>query len=266
MNASPLEPTPPTPSGPGPLILIIEDEAPIRKFLRATLTAHGYRLVEAATARDGLVQAGMQPPDLIVLDLGLPDGDGLDVTRQLRTWTSVPIIVLSARGQESDKVAALDAGADDYLTKPFGVGELTARIRVALRHAARPGAPGTAGSSSVYETSADGRTIRVDLAARLVRVQDDASTVAPAELRLTPTEFKLLAFLIKHAGKVLTHQQILREVWGPTHQSDVQYLRVYAGQLRQKLERDAAQPRFLITEPGVGYRLIEESGRRGLNS
>lgn len=260
MNAAPLLPRESLPSGPGPLVLVIEDEAPIRKFLRATLAAHGYRVNEAATAREGLMQAGMQPPDLVILDLGLPDGDGIDVTRQLRTWTSVPIVVLSARGQESDKVAALDAGADDYLTKPFGVGELTARIRVALRHAARPGTEG--GASAVYEASVDGRTIRVDLAARLVYIRDGESAGGSTELRLTPTEFKLLAFLIKHAGKVLTHQQILREVWGPAHQGDVQYLRVYAGQLRQKLEVNSAQPRFLITEPGVGYRLVETNDDR----
>lgn len=231
-----------------PLVLVIEDEPPIQKFLRATLTAHGYRVNQAATAKEGVIQAGMQPPDLIILDLGLPDRDGLEVTREIRTWSSIPIIVLSARGQEQDKVAALDAGADDYLTKPFGVGELTARIRVALRHAA-----GTPGGEPTYEAAIDGRTVRVDLAARVVRVADNAGP--ERELRLTPTEFKFLALLIKHAGKVLTHQQILKEVWGPTHVHDVQYLRVYAGQLRQKLEADPAQPRFLVTEPGVGYRL-----------
>ena len=235
-----------------PLVLVVEDEAPIRKFLRATLGAHGYRIQEATTARDGVVQASMQPPDLIILDLGLPDGDGLDVTRQIRTWSAVPIIVLSARGQEQDKIAALDAGADDYLTKPFGVGELTARIRVALRHAAQPP---SGGIEPVYEATAGGRTLRVDLAARRVRVSDSGG--AEQEVRLTPTEFKLLAILVKHAGRVLTHQQVLKEVWGPSHASDVQYARVYAGQLRQKLEVDSAQPRFLITEPGVGYRLAD---------
>ena len=255
MTPTPIPFDPAESAGPPPLILMIEDEAPIRKFLRATLAAGGYRFTEAATAREGLLQAGMQPPDLILLDLGLPDGDGLDVTRQLRTWTTVPIIVLSARGQERDKVAALDAGADDYLTKPFGVGELSARIRVALRHAARPGVRGTGDQASVYTAQVGTRTVTVDLAARLVHIRDDQAP--PRELRLTPTEFKLLAFLIKHAGKVLTHQMILREVWGPSHQNDVQYLRVYAGQLRSKLEIDPAQPRFLITEPGVGYRLIE---------
>jgi two-component system KDP operon response regulator KdpE len=230
-----------------PLVIIIEDEAPIRRFLRATLESQGYRVKEAQTARDGLAQARTQRPDLILLDLGLPDGDGIQVTRQVRTDSSVPIVVLSARGQEADKVAALDAGADDYLTKPFGVDELNARLRVALRHASRPAA------GVVYECSADGRTLRIDTDARTVAVSD---ATASHDVRLTPTEFKLLAFLVRHAGKVLTHQQILKEVWGPTHAADVQYLRVYAGQLRQKLEPDPAQPRFLITEPGVGYRLL----------
>jgi two-component system KDP operon response regulator KdpE len=230
-----------------PLVIIIEDEAPIRRFLRATLESQGYRVKEAQTARDGLAHARTQRPDLILLDLGLPDGDGIQVTRQVRADSSVPIVVLSARGQEADKVAALDAGADDYLTKPFGVDELNARLRVALRHASRPAA------GAVYESSADGRTLRIDTDARTVAVSDATST---RDVRLTPTEFKLLAFLVRHAGKVLTHQQILKEVWGPTHASDVQYLRVYAGQLRQKLEPDPAQPRFLITEPGVGYRLL----------
>ena len=231
-----------------PLILIIEDEEPIRRFLRATLESQGYRTRESGTARDGLLMARSQRPDLILLDLGLPDGDGLGVTRQVRTDSRVPIVVLSARGQESDKVAALDAGADDYLTKPFGVGELMARIRVALRHAARPASP----TIAAYECTIDGRTLRVDSEARTVTVADGAGV---RDVRLTPTEFKLLAFLVKHAGKVLTHRMILTEVWGPTHAHDVQYLRVYAGQLRQRLEAAPAQPRFLITEPGVGYRL-----------
>ncbi|MBX3358906.1 MAG: response regulator [Phycisphaeraceae bacterium] len=232
----------------GPLILVVEDEEPIRRFLRATLESQGYRVKEAGTADEGLMQARSQRPDLILLDLGLPDGDGIDVTRSIRSDSAVPIVVLSARGQEPDKVAALDAGADDYLTKPFGVSELAARIRVALRHASRP-----AGSATpVYEATADGRTLHVNVDTRVVRVADE-NGVRP--IRLTPTEFKLLAFLIKHAGKVLTHQQILKEVWGPTHARDVQYLRVYAGQLRQKLEASAAQPQFVLTEPGIGYRL-----------
>lgn len=230
------------------LVLIVEDEAPIRRFLRATLESEGYRVKEAETAAEGLMLARSQRPDLVLLDLGLPDGDGLGVTKSLRAESAVPIVVLSARGQESDKVAALDAGADDYLTKPFGVRELGARIRVALRHAARP-----AGSeTSVYQATADGRTLRVDTERRVVKVVSAEGTV---EAKLTPTEFKLLAFLVKHAGKVLTHAQILAAVWGPTHARDVQYLRVYAGQLRLKLETSPAQPQFLVTEPGVGYRL-----------
>ncbi|MDX2114856.1 MAG: response regulator [Planctomycetota bacterium] len=222
-----------------PLILVIEDEAPIRRFLRATLGAHGYRVNESASGKDGVIQAGMQPPHAVILDLGLPDMDGLEVLRELRRWSSVPVIVLSARGQESDKVAALDAGADDYLTKPFGVGELTARIRVALRHAARTG-----GAASTHAFG----DIRVDLARRVV-------TRDGQEVRLTPTEYNLLALLVKHAGKVLTHRQLLTEVWGPSHAADVQYLRVFMQQLRHKLEAEPAQPRWLITESGVGYRL-----------
>ncbi len=232
-----------------PLVLIIEDESPIRRFLRATLESRGYRVREAETAGDGLLQARTQRPDLILLDLGLPDGDGLHITRQVRAESTVPIVVLSARGQESDKVAALDAGADDYLTKPFGVDELTARLRVAFRHANRP----ATSSGATYESACDGHSLRVDTDARTVMVKDHGRT---REVRLTPTEFKLLAFLVRHAGKVLTHQQILKEVWGPTHVSDVQYLRVYAGQLRHKLEPEPAQPRFVLTEPGVGYRLL----------
>ena len=235
------------------LVLIIEDEEPIRRFLRATLEANHFRVKESSTARDGVLQAVTIRPDLILLDLGLPDGDGLQVTKTIRTESAVPIVVLSARGQESDKVAALDAGADDYLTKPFGVGELLARIRVALRHSALAGSP-SGGDPKPYETTIDGRTLRVDPLARLVHLSDSSGK---REIRLTPMEFKLLAFLVKHAGKVLTHQMILKEVWGPQHQSDVQYLRVYAGELRKKLEADSAQPRFLLTEPGVGYRLAD---------
>lgn len=234
-----------------PLILIVEDEQPIRRFLRVTLESQGCRTKEAETAREGVQLARSYRPDLILLDLGLPDADGLDVTKEVRAESRVPIVVLSARGREADKVAALDAGADDYLTKPFGVGELMARIRVALRHASRPAGERTA----VYEASAGGRVLRVDTEARTVTVGEEAGETR--DVRLTPTEFKLLAFLVRHAGKVLTHQQILAEVWGPTHARDVQYLRVYAGQLRQKLEAEAAQPRFLLTEPGVGYRLVE---------
>jgi len=232
------------------MILVVEDEQPIRRFLRAALESHGYRVKESGTASDGILQARMQRPDLVLLDLGLPDADGLDVAKAIRAESSIPIVVLSARGQEHDKVAALDAGADDYLTKPFGVNELAARIRVALRHSARP----ATSEDPVYEANADGRTLRFDPGARSVTVTDNSGS---REVRLTPTEFKLLAYLVKYSGKVLTHQQILKEVWGPTHAKDVQYLRVYAGQLRQKLEADPAQPRFIVTEPGVGYRLTE---------
>jgi two-component system KDP operon response regulator KdpE len=252
-----------------PLVLIIEDEQPIRRFLHATLEANHYRVKEAGTARDGALLAVTTYPDVILLDLGLPDGDGLNVTRAIRKESRAPIIVLSARGQEGDKVTALDAGADDYLTKPFGVGELLARLRVALRHANAAAGRGPTGSvgASPYECIADGRTLRVDLAARLVFVTDQATnpqSPGRREVRLTPMEFKLLAFLVKHAGKVLTHQMILKEVWGPQHASDVQYLRVYAGELRKKLEVDPAQPRFIITEAGVGYRLAE--GSAGLDA
>jgi two-component system, OmpR family, KDP operon response regulator KdpE len=241
-------------SGHSPLVLIIEDEEAIRRFLRITLEANHFRVKESCTARDGVLQAVTIRPDLILLDLGLPDGDGLDVTRTVRTESRVPIVVLSARGQESDKVAALDAGADDYLTKPFGVGELLARIRVALRHSALDGSSNAGTDSRVYESTADGRTLRVDVVSRLVHIIDAEGR---HEVRLTPMEFKLLSFLVKHAGKVLTHQMILKEVWGPQHATDVQYLRVYAGELRKKLEADSAQPRFVLTEPGVGYRLRE---------
>ncbi|MGH2541782.1 MAG: response regulator [Ardenticatenaceae bacterium] len=227
-----------------PLILLIEDEPQIRRFLRATLAAHGYRLSEAGTGKGGLDQAALQQPSLLILDLGLPDMDGLEVTRQLREWSEIPIIILSARGQERDKVAALDLGADDYLTKPFGVGELLARIRVALRHAERASSEPT---PPVFITGA----LRVDLGHRQVFVRDE-------EVHLTPIEYKLLAMLVQHAGKVLTHRQLLREVWGPAYTTETHYLRVYMGQLRHKLEADPARPHYLRTEPGVGYRLVEE--------
>lgn len=257
-STPPSPPVPPEPlappeiseSAPRPLVLLIEDEAPIRRFLRATLTAHGYRVNEAATARDGSLQASMHPPDLIILDLGLPDGDGIDLARELRVWSHAPIIVLSARGLEVDKVAALDAGADDYLTKPFGTAELLARLRVALRHATTR----SEGGSPIYSATVDGRTLRIDFGARSVEITETPDAAARL-VSLTPTEYKLLAHLAVHGGKVLTHRQLLIEVWGPPHAGDVQYLRVYAGQLRGKLERDPAQPRLLLTEPGVGYRL-----------
>lgn len=231
-------------STPAPLVLLIEDEAPIRKFLRASLSNESYRLVEAETGRQGLVAAASQPPDLVILDLGLPDLDGLEVLRDLRQWLTAPVIVLSARGREADKVAALDGGADDYLTKPFGVGELLARVRVALRHAAR-----SANGKSEPCFTVGGLT--VDLAARRVRADR-------GEVHLTPVEFRLLTLLVRHAGKVLTHRQILKEVWGPQQVTEVHNLRVFMAGLRRKLEADPAQPRYLLTEQGVGYRLVDE--------
>jgi two-component system, OmpR family, KDP operon response regulator KdpE len=227
--------------GAGRVVLVVEDEPQVLRFLRASLGAHGYRLVEAATGEQALVEAATRVPDLVLLDLGLPDMDGVDVARRLREWSAVPIIVLSARGQENDKIRALDAGADDYLTKPFGVGELLARMRVALRRASLVAA-------GAGEAALETGDLRVDLAARRVFVKGE-------EVRLTRTEFNLLATLAKHAGKVLTHRQLLQEVWGPGSASESHYLRVYMGQLRHKLEEDAARPRYLLTETGVGYRL-----------
>jgi two-component system KDP operon response regulator KdpE len=226
-----------------PVILAVEDELAIRRFLRSALASHGYRFVEATTAREALEETASRLPDLIILDLGLPDLDGLEVIRQLREWTMLPIIVLSARGQESDKVAALDAGADDYLTKPFGVSELLARIRVILRHAARTGE-----KPDPLFSAGD---LRVDLSKRQV-------FMAGNEVHLTPIEYKLLTTLIHYAGKVVTHRQLLKEVWGPAYAEESQYLRVYMTQLRHKLEVDPTRPRYLTTELGVGYRLKVE--------
>ncbi len=223
------------------LILLIEDEPQMRRFLRITLQGHGYRLVEAATGQEGLLQAATRNPDVVLLDLGLPDVDGLEVTARLREWTQTPIVVISAREQEQDKVKALDAGADDYLTKPFSAGELMARIRVALRHVARQ----TAGKQEPVFVI---QNLRVDLAQRQVFIDN-------AEIHLTPIEYKLLTVLVRHAGKVITHRQLLQEVWGAAHVNEVQYLRVYMTQLRHKLENDPTRPRFLMNEPGIGYRL-----------
>jgi two-component system KDP operon response regulator KdpE len=222
------------------LILVIEDEPQVVRFLKASLSSHGFRILEAETGQRGLVEASARVPDLVLLDLGLPDMDGVEVARRLREWSTVPIIVLSARGQERDKIEALDAGADDYLTKPFGIGELLARIRVALRHAARGGEDG--------EPVVSVGNLRVDLAARTVRSGGD-------EVRLTPIEFRLLAVLAKNAGRVVTQRQLLREVWGPQAVGQAHYLRVYMAQLRHKLEAEPARPRLFVTEPGVGYRL-----------
>jgi two-component system, OmpR family, KDP operon response regulator KdpE len=225
-------------------VLLIEDEPQMRRFLRGSLATHSadgreFKLVEASTGTEGLATAAAHPPDVILLDLGLPDIDGIEVTRRLREWTKAPIIVLSARGQDQDKVAALDAGADDYLTKPFSLPELLARIRVAVRHASA--AQGKEESKFVIGE------LMIDLASRVV-------TLGGEGVRLTPIEYKLLSTLVRNGGRVMTYQQLLKEVWGLRYASQKQYLHVYVGHLRSKLERDPARPRFLLTEPGVGYR------------
>jgi two-component system KDP operon response regulator KdpE len=219
-------------------VLVVDDERPIRRFLRAALAAHHYEIYEADTGSEALTLAATEHPDLIILDLGLPDLDGIEVTRRLREWTQTPIIILSVRDQESDKIAALDAGADDYLTKPFGVGELTARIRVAMRH--------TAPSDSEPVFLLDG--LAVDLAHRVVKLNG-------SEISLTPTEYDLLKLLIQHAGKVLTHRQLLRQVWGAPYEDQAHLLRVNISNLRRKIEADPTQPHIILTEAGVGYRL-----------
>jgi two-component system KDP operon response regulator KdpE len=225
-------------------VLLIEDEPEIRRFLRSTLPEHGYRLVEAATGQEALAQASAHNPDMVLLDLGLPDVDGRDIIRALREWTQAPILILSARDQEQIKVEALDLGADDYLTKPFGVPELLARMRAARRHAVHVA---TDSGESVYTVG----DLRVDLLRRQV-------FVAGEEVHLTPIEYKLLSTLVRYAGKVVTHRQLLKEVWGPLHLEESHYLRVYMRQLRHKLERNPAQPRYFMTELGVGYRLRDE--------
>ena len=223
------------------LILLIEDEPQMRRFLRITLQGHGYRFIEATTGQEGLKQVAVRNPDVVLLDLGLPDIDGLEVTKRLREWSHVPVIVLSAREQEEDKVRALDAGADDYLTKPFGAGELLARIRVALRHATTQYSDG---ESPVFVLD----NLKVDHAKRQVFLADK-------EIHLTPIEYRLLSIFIKHAGKVVTHRQLLKEAWGTAYVDQTHYLRIYMAQLRHKLEADPARPRFFINEPGIGYRL-----------
>ncbi|AMO48566.1 two-component system, OmpR family, KDP operon response regulator KdpE [Kosakonia oryzendophytica] len=221
-------------------VLIVEDEQAIRRFLRTALEAEGLRVHEAETLQRGLIEAATRKPDLVILDLGLPDGDGLDFIRDLRQWSQMPVIVLSARAEESDKIAALDAGADDYLSKPFGIGELQARLRVALRrHAA----------SSPDEPVIVFSDIRVDLASRRIQRGEE-------EIHLTPIEFRLLAVLLNNHGKVLTQRQLLSQVWGPNAVEHSHYLRIYMGHLRQKLEVDPARPRHLLTETGIGYRFM----------
>ncbi|MCL6479170.1 MAG: response regulator [Peptococcaceae bacterium] len=223
----------------GARILVVDDELQILKLLRVTLTSHGYEVAEAVTGRECLCKAATYRPDIIILDLGLPDMDGLEVIRGLREWSKVPVIIFSAREQENDKIVALDAGADDYLTKPFGMGELLARIRAAMRH--------MAGVDTEPVLTFD--DLVVDLAYRKVTVRGE-------EIKLTPTEYDLIKNLAIHAGKVLTHRHLLRTVWGPSYENDVHYLRVYMGQLRRKIESDPSRPRHIKTEPGIGYRLL----------
>jgi two-component system KDP operon response regulator KdpE len=230
-------------TAPRATVLIVEDEPDIRAFLRSTLGAEGYRVVEAEGGERGAIDAGTHKPDLAIVDLGLPDIDGVEVIRRIRGWSTMPIVVLSARAQERSKVEALDAGADDYITKPFGVGELLARVRVALRHRAR--------SDTGKSVLALGRAT-VDLEKR-------RATRDGADVHLTPIEYRLLACLAKHLGMVVTHRHLLREVWGPSHVEDTHYLRIYMKQLREKLEADPVQPRHLLTETGVGYRLVGDA-------
>jgi two-component system, OmpR family, KDP operon response regulator KdpE len=221
-------------------VLIVDDEPQIRRFLRTSLAAHGYTILEAVNGQEALLRATDERPDVVILDLGLPDLDGMEIIRRVREWSKVPIIVLSVRGRESDKIAALDAGADDYVTKPFSMGELMARIRAALRNrmASETDEP-------VFRTGG----LEIDLAKRQVRVDG-------RDVKLTPNEYELLRVLVTNAGKVVTHQYLLREVWGPADLDQTHYVRVYVGQIRQKIETDSSQPRYILTEPGVGYRLV----------
>lgn len=226
---------------PNPVALVIDDEIQIRRLLKITLEGNGYRVIEAATGQEGLTEAATKRPDVVLLDLGLPDMDGTEVLKRIREWSRVPVIVLSVREREEDKVAALDNGADDYVTKPFSAAELLARLRVAGRHA-KP-----ADDITIFRCGA----IEVDLTSRIVRK-------GGKEVKLTATEYALLRLLVQHAGRVVTHRQILREVWGPAYEEQTHYLRVYIGHLREKLEPDPGRPRVFITEPGIGYRLVAE--------
>ena len=226
---------------PTPIALLVEDEPQIRRFVRAALEAEGWQVFEADTMKRGLIEAGTRKPNLIILDLGLPDGDGVDFIRDARAWSVVPIIVLSARVNEADKINALDAGADDYLTKPFGAGELLARVRATLRRQRQP----AVNENGVIQFG----DVTVDLSERLV-------TKSGQSVHLTPTEYRLLAVLLGNAGRVVTNPQLLRDVWGPSHSENGHYLRIYMGHLRQKLEDDPAQPKYLQTETAVGYRLV----------
>lgn len=224
--------------------LVAEDEAPLRRFMRAALSAQGWRVIEAATLREAMAMLTTHHPDVLLLDLGMPDGDGLDLVRELRGWSGVPVLVISARGREDDKVVALDAGADDYLTKPFGVNELLARMRAICRRA-----EGAATQTPVLRVGA----LEIDQAARLVRREGQ-------ELHLTPIEYKLLVLLARHRGRVMTHDQILRDVWGPAYAGHAHYVRVHMAELRRKVEVEASRPQLLLTEPGVGYRMRDGEG------
>ena len=224
-----------------PVIIVIEDDPSIRRFLHTSLSTHNFKVFEVDTGKKGIVELGVRKPDVLILDLGLPDMDGVDIIKSIRSWSTVPIIILSARSDEQQKIQAFEAGADDYLTKPFGFGELLARIRVALRHSMRP-----------YEQSQNDifitGNLKFDAVNRVVCIDDQ-------EVHLTPIQYRLLMVLVKNAGKVLTQQQILKEVWGPSYKENAHYLRIYMSQLRQKLEADPAQPKLLLTESGIGYRL-----------
>ncbi|MCL2448254.1 MAG: response regulator [Polyangiaceae bacterium] len=231
----------PTRRPPMPVVLVAEDDARMRRYLRATLADQNFRVVDAETGAQALSQASGHNPDLVVLDFELPDFDAIAVTKRLREWTAAPIVVLSVHDAEREKIAVLDAGANDFLSKPFSTGELLARIRVWLRHTQRS-------EADPLESSLEVGNLRMDFEKRLV-------TVRGREVRLTPMQYKLLGVMMRHAGKVLTHEQILFMVWGPAYTKETQYLRVYMGKLRQKLEDEPARPRYFITEPGVGYRL-----------
>jgi two-component system KDP operon response regulator KdpE len=221
-------------------VLVVDDEPQIRRFLRTSLHAHGYQIIEAASGEEAVTRAATEQPDIVILDLGLPDVDGQEVIRRIREWSDVPIVVLSVREREADKIEALDHGGDDYVVKPFGIGELLARIRTALRHRLQAEA-----EQPVFRAGA----LVVDLARRVVSVDG-------REVRLTPKEYDLLRVLVTHAGKVLTHQQLLRQVWGPAYLTETHYIQVYIRQLRRKIEPDPAQPQYILTEPGVGYRFL----------
>lgn len=232
-------------SSSAPLIAVIEDEAPIRRFLRASLTAEGFQVAEAETYKEGMRLVTQQVPTLVLLDLGLPDGDGLELVKEIRGWSPLPVIVISARGQENAKIAALDAGADDYLTKPFSVGELLARIRVALRHAAKMQ------SNEPQQRVLSLGDLEIDLESHVVKKSGE-------EIKLTKIEFDLLAVLTRNLGKVVTHRQLLKEVWGPHATEEPHYVRVFMANLRKKLETNPSRPELLVTEQGVGYRLREK--------